>query len=484
MYEEEDDHLPLAFRGVRFRPDIPDKFRDYTMIHMGMRGFGTDSDAMAKQDNEERVNSAFAAAFPGIGYQPPQRQTEPVQVPLVSPTHFQQATAAFQFPAEWRGNSTMPQTTTSPMAQSPGLVTFLPEMQRGLSNGSHQMVRTPSHESFAAAMPRHGSTSSGRSTRMERQGSAASMSSSLSHGPNIWPPPSPGHTDLDGFFGAPLSATTPLGSSHGMPQSRSMSVPFPAEPRGNRRRRDEFTPALSSPSYGMPLVSPSHSIPPAKRNRSDAGLAYGHLNRSPSTITPYPFSLEVPGNVQGMLASTSGSDYQHTLSAGHQQNLAYNQLFQQGLAIQQGSQAVPRLQPPPRKGKGPGQTRVPRQPMSRPGSKDSDTAVQSHQPDAAKKIKVESDTEQAPNTVAATSVAEQVLPKTKTETKHDIEGQAGQDQPYTFDGMGSFLGSFGGQDATGWELDFNADDWPAGSVDGGSFSFDDLLQFPASQPDE
>lgn len=482
MYEEEDDHLPLAYRNVIFRPDIPDKFRDYTMIQLGMRQFGADSDAMAKLDNEDRVNSAFAAAFPSMhGFQQPQRPTDPMQMPMASPgatTPFQRA--SFQMPNDWHTTSTMPQATVLSTAQSPGIAPFLPDMHRGSSNSSNGMIRTPSHESVAAM--RHGSTSSIRSANMERQGSGASMTSSMSHTTPIWPPQSPG-MEFDGFFGGPLSATTPMPTPHGMSQSRSMSVPFPNEPRGNRRRRDDTTPALQSPTNGLPLVSPNHSIPPAKRNRSDAG-AYGQLTR------PHPFSLEVPGNVQGMVLQqqTPGAGFPQPTTpsaATFQQAMAYSQ-FQQGLVSQAGTKTVPRLQQPPRKIKSP--TRGLKQPASNNDSK-------ANQLSSVKKEELDTDEKKGIDTTTATGSADTMSPPMQTKLEEEVspmtvtkplpETQAAQDDAsYPFDSMGGFLGNFGGQDDSSWGLDFNTDEWPAAPVDAGPFSFDDLLQFPASQSDE
>ncbi|KAJ4387855.1 hypothetical protein N0V93_008458 [Gnomoniopsis smithogilvyi] len=486
MYEEEDDHLPLAYRNVVFRPDIPDKFRDYTMIQLGMRQFGADSDAMAKLDNEDRVNSAFAAAFPGMhGFgQAQQRQTDSMQVPLTSPgaTTFQQA--GIPMPNDWHSSSAMPPSTILSTAQSPGLAQFLPEMHRESSSSSNGMIRTPSDESLAT-MHRHGSLSSVRSARMERQGSGASMTSSLSHNTPIWPPLSPGNLEFDGFFGGSLSATTPVSGSHDMSQSRSMSVPFPTEPRGYRRRRDETTPVLQSPNHGMPLVSPNHSIPPAKRNRSDAA-AYGNVNR-------YPFSTEVPGNIQGMVVQTPSAGQHATQSTAYQQAMAYGQ-FQQGLESQDSTKAVPRLQPPPRKIKSP--NRAPKQSVSRAGNKENAAPMQAPEMDSTKKVKVEADKEQGLDTTAASfAAADAVSPTTvpkglddelspKAVSKASVDDHGASDESYPFDTMGGFLGSFGGQDDAGWGLDFNTEEWSAAPVDAGAFSFDDLLQFPASQPDE
>lgn len=489
MYEEEDDHLPLAYRNVVFRPDIPDKFRDYTMIQLGMRQFGADSDAMAKLNKEESVNSAFAAAFPGMqGFGQAQRQTDSMQMPLTSPGGAAAAAGPFHqqagFPManDWHSSPALPQSAALLTAQSPGLAQFLPEMHRESSNSSNGVMRSPSHESLAT-MHRHGSTSSIRSAQMERQGSGASMTSSLSYNNTpIWPPPSPGNVEFDGFFGGPLSATTPMSASHhNMTQSRSMSIPFPNEPRGYRRRRDETnTPALQSPNHGMSLVSPSHSIPPAKRNRSDA-TAYGNGG--------YPFSLEVPGNVQGMMMQTPSAGQQLSPSAAHQQAMAYGQ-FQQGLELEQSVKTVPRLQPPPRKIKSP--SRAPRQSVSRPSNKESVTSpTQAHQPDMTKKIKAETSNAQEAAAAAASSSStktmkpaddDELSPKTVPKPEVDEDHQSAQQEYDSFDGgIGGFLANFGGQDDAGWGLDFNTEDWPAGPVDAVPFSFDDLLQFPASQ---
>lgn len=488
MYEEEDDHLPLAYRSVVFRPDIPEKFRDYTMIQLGMRQYGADSDAMAKLDNEDRVNSAFAAAFPSMhGFGHAQRQTDSMQVPMASPgaAPFQQA--GFPMPNDWHGSSAMPQSAVLSTAQSPGLAQFLPEMHRESSNSSSGMIRTPSDESLAT-MQRHGSISSARSVRMERQGSGASMTSSLSHGTPIWPPLSPANMEFDGFFGGPLSATTPGPASHGMSSSRSMSVPFPNEPRGYRRRRDETTPVLRSPNHTMPLVSPNHSIPPAKRNRSDAA-AYGSMNR-------YSFSLEMPGNVQGMVVQTPSAGSQQTTpsAAAYQQAMAYGQ-FQAGLESQAGIKTVPQLQQPPRKIKSP--SRAQKQSVSQAGAKENGAASkQAHELDSTKKIKVETGKEQGLDATVASFAAEAVSPTNVKRPLDDelspktvakplaVEEQGAQEESYSFDAMGGFLGNLGGQDDAGWGLDFNTEEWPSGPVDAGPFSFDDLLQFPASQPDE
>lgn len=478
MYEEEDDHLPLAYRNVIFRPDIPDKFRDYTMIQLGMRQFGADSDAMAKLDNEDRVNSAFAAAFPSMhGFQQPQRPADPMQMPLTSPgatTPFQRA--SFQMPNDWHTTSTMPpQATILSTAQSPGIAPFMPDIHRGSSGSSNGLIRTPSHESIATM--RHGSTSSIRSANMERQGSGASMTSSMSHGTPIWPPQSPG-MEFDGFFGGPLSATTPMPASHGMSQARSMSVPFPNEPRGNRRRRDDATtPALQSPTNGLPLVSPNHSIPPAKRNRSDAGAYNAHMNR-------HPFSLEVPGNVQGMVVQqTPGAGFQQPSTpsaAAFQQAMAYNQ-FQQGLESEAATKTVPRLQQPPRKIKSP--TRALKQTAaSRPGT------IKKEEVDPDEKSSLSTTTTVADTMSPPTqikTVDEEVSPMTVTKPLAEVSSAQDDAASYPFDSMGGFLGNFGGQDDTSsWGLDFNTDEWPAAPVDAGPFSFDDLLQFPASQSDE
>ncbi|KAJ4422614.1 hypothetical protein N0V82_002733 [Gnomoniopsis sp. IMI 355080] len=471
MYEEEDDHLPLAYRNVVFRPDIPDKFRDYTMIQLGMRQYGADSDALAKLSKEDQVNSAFAAAFPGMqGFGQVQRQTDSMQMPLTSPSAAPFQQAGFPMTNDWHNSPVMPQSAALITAQSPGLAQFLPEMHRESSHSSDGMIRTPSHESLAT-MQRHGSTSSIRSARMERQGSGASMGSSYST--SMWPPPSPGNMEFDGFFGGPLSATTPMSASHSMTQSRSMSVPFPQEPRGYRRRRDETTPVLQSPN---------HSIHPAKRNRSDAA-AYAN---------GYPFSLEVPGNVQGMMVQTPSAGQQFTQSAAYQQALAHGQ-FQHGLESEQSTKTVPRLQPPPRKIKSP--SRAPKQSMSQPSTKESDTSqTQAHEPDTTKRIKVETDKEDntavtstsqgaaAAPTTAATKPAddEELSPKTVPKSGIDVEDQSAQQQYDSFDGsMGGFLANFGGQDDAGWGLGF--EEWSAGPVDAAPFSFDDLLNFPASQ---
>lgn len=483
MYEEEDDHLPMAYRNVAFRQDIPQKFRDYSVIHMGMRQFGgSDSDAvdaMVKQDNEARVNSLFAAAFPGMsGFQQPRRQTD-ASMPEMSPTPFQPSDFISN---EWHSNSAISPASVLPTVQSPGMAPFLPEMQRGVSHSPHGMVRTPSHESMT--MHRHGSTSSVRSAAsMERQGSGASTT--LSRGASAWPPVSPCSADYEGFFGGPHSATTPIAPSHGMPsQLRSMSVPFPNEPRGSRRRReDEGTSALPSPSYGLSIVSPNQAVPPAKRNRSDAGLASARSNRTPSTATPFPFSREMPGNVQGMILQSPSIDYQLASSAAQQQALAHGR-FQQGLVHQHGTQAVPRLRPPPRKGKGPshGQTETPTQPRPRTGSSESDMSLAEtpQLEELSREVKAEAIKKQATMPGSPTASPAEVAPT--------VENQAEQDEPFVFNGsMGGVLDPFDSQsDANCFsEFNFTADgnmsDW---NMDGSSFNFDDLLQFPASQPEE
>lgn len=473
MYEEEDDHLPMAFRNVAFRPDIPQKFRDYSLVHMGMREMGADPEALAKQDNEDRVNSLFAAAFPRItGYQQPRQQTD--SMAAMSPSTFQPANF---MATDWQNASALSPTTILPAVQSPGLPPFQPEMQRKLSNSSHTMVRTPSHESFT--MRPDGSTPPTRSAAMERQGSGAST---LSHGLPIWPPASPCTADFDSFFaGGPHSATTPMPLPHGMPQSRSMSVPFPTESRGNRRRRDDSTSAQPSPTYGLgSRVSPTHhaAIPPAKRNRSDAGLAaYGHMHVhcDPPSATAFPFSRDMPGNVQGMLLqSPPGSiDYQ----AAHQQALAHGR-FQQGLAHQQqGAQAVPQLQAPPRRARGSGQARaMPVKTTSQEDSGEESDASFAHAPQA--------EVEEANHLISAKPAAQATSRDEKQEAAV-VENQAEQDEHYSFNGIG--FDPFGNQDDGNDFADFNfsADgpmsDW---NVDGGQFNIDDLLQFPASQPDE
>ncbi|CAN8104848.1 unnamed protein product [Discula destructiva] len=495
MYEEEDDHLPRAFRTMFNNTDVPQRFRDASVINMAM--------AFGHNPSEEDINKQFAAAFPGMSALRPSFPYAPMVSPMATqvqqgqssgsafnqnrsrPSAVSQAALSPTQLASQLQTQTMVRTPSSestpmqqigshhsPMGPPHSPMAGLPQSPMGGLPVSpldmfspRTMDRTPSQESLR--MQLLASQHSPMDQRAIRDGSVAS---SYGH-----PSPLALHTDLPGVPNhtnaamSPHFAASPSMTQPALHHQRSQS--FQAfDSRGRRRTHDDFAAGLHAPMSADSMGPPSPFVqqpsqPPAKRNRSDAGMS----------LSATPFY----NNMSALRSPYAAFSSNHTSPALYQK------------ALQQDARQVPTLQqaPQPRKVKTKTNTKVNDQsqvrnqvasPAAALGEGKQQTEAKPVQSAAkAEPLERPTDTELATEPVtfaegmpAEDSQGEQPASPQKDFSYQDIADDHNVDSTNYFDGQEDF-NQFS---------DFNFDD--ASYTLPQDLNFNDFLNFPASQEAE